>query len=299
MCSSDLWNIAQTVTVSGVDDLVYDGNKAYTVVLAAAGSGDAAYNGLNPNDLAVTNVDNEPPPPTKFFVVNDGAPDRTYEYDAAGTAIENYTIATANSAPRGVVSATDGKTIWVVDKNRNVYVYDDAGVLQGSWTAGTLGSGATVEGIATDGTHIWIVDSKSDKVFYYADAALRRSGTQAAASFALGSGNTNPKDLVYGKDASNNGYLWVVNDATTDRVFRYSVNSGTGAIALLNSWNLNANNKSPTGITLDPGATSGDLWVVDNGTTKQVFKYTGGRDITGSTAPVSAALFPQIGRAHV
>ncbi|MFM2096973.1 MAG: hypothetical protein RIS70_4097, partial [Planctomycetota bacterium] len=40
-----------------------------------------------------------------------------------------------------------------------------------------------------------------------------------------------------------------------------------------------------------PGTKSGDLWVVDNGTTKQVFKYTGGRDVTGSTAPVSAPLF--------
>src|SRR5206468_1739535 len=34
------WNVAQTVTVTGVDDALDDGNVAYTVVTAAATSGD-------------------------------------------------------------------------------------------------------------------------------------------------------------------------------------------------------------------------------------------------------------------
>src|SRR3989442_151726 len=41
------WNTAQTVTVTGVNDFVADGNVAYTIVTAAATSTDAGYNGMN------------------------------------------------------------------------------------------------------------------------------------------------------------------------------------------------------------------------------------------------------------
>ncbi len=55
------WNIAQTVTVTGVDDLLIDGNQTYSIVLAPATSSDANYNGLNPNDVTVVNNDNDLP----------------------------------------------------------------------------------------------------------------------------------------------------------------------------------------------------------------------------------------------
>ncbi|HYM82454.1 MAG TPA: OmpA family protein [Candidatus Limnocylindria bacterium] len=53
------WSTAQTVTVTGVDDLVADGDIAYSIVTAAATSADAGYNGINPADVAVTNQDND------------------------------------------------------------------------------------------------------------------------------------------------------------------------------------------------------------------------------------------------
>lgn len=49
----------QTVTVTGVDDAVLDGPVAYTIVTAAASSGDTFYAGQNPADVGVTNQDNE------------------------------------------------------------------------------------------------------------------------------------------------------------------------------------------------------------------------------------------------
>ena len=51
--------MAQTVTVTGVDDALDDGDVAYTIVTAAATSADAIYNGLNAADVAVTNTDND------------------------------------------------------------------------------------------------------------------------------------------------------------------------------------------------------------------------------------------------
>ena len=53
------WSADQTVTVTGVDDSATDGNQSYTVILAAATSSDSNYNGLNPTDVSVTNIDNE------------------------------------------------------------------------------------------------------------------------------------------------------------------------------------------------------------------------------------------------
>jgi Ca2+-binding RTX toxin-like protein len=53
------WNVAQTVTATGVDDNLVDGNKTYNIVTAAATSTDPNYNGVNPTDVVVTNTDND------------------------------------------------------------------------------------------------------------------------------------------------------------------------------------------------------------------------------------------------
>jgi len=140
-------------------------------------------------------------------------------------------------------------------------------VLLGSWSAGSLASNATIEGITTNGTDIWLVDARQDRVFRYAGAASRLSGSQNATSnFALNSGNVSPKDLV--TDGAN---IWVVNDSTTDRVFKYSM---TGA--LVGSWTIDTVNSAPTGITIDPSGATQSIWIVDNGTDR-VYEYTDSR----------------------
>ena len=53
------WNTSQTVTVTGVDDLTVDGNQVYTIKTDPAVSADANYDGLNPDDVTVTNVDDD------------------------------------------------------------------------------------------------------------------------------------------------------------------------------------------------------------------------------------------------
>jgi hypothetical protein len=144
-----------------------------------------------------------------------------------------------------------------------VYVYNNSGGLLGSWTAGTLSTKAVVEGIATNGTDVWIVDAYSDKVYKYTGAATRLTGSQnAASSFNLNSGNTSPKDIV-----TNGVNLWVVNDSTTDKVFKYTV-----AGSLVNSWTIaTPGATSPTGITIDPANVS-NIWIVDSGSDR-VYQY--------------------------
>jgi hypothetical protein len=58
--NSGNWNVAQTVTVKGIDDSLRDGNVSYRIALKAISSLDGSFNGVDPSDLVFTNTDNEP-----------------------------------------------------------------------------------------------------------------------------------------------------------------------------------------------------------------------------------------------
>ena len=53
------WNTNQTVTLQGMDDTILDGDQTIAIQLQAATSSDASYNGLDPNDVTVINLDND------------------------------------------------------------------------------------------------------------------------------------------------------------------------------------------------------------------------------------------------
>ncbi len=53
------WNTSQTVTVTGVDDDIHDGDQIYTILLDPATSNDSNYKGIDPSDVFVTNADND------------------------------------------------------------------------------------------------------------------------------------------------------------------------------------------------------------------------------------------------
>jgi hypothetical protein len=195
------------------------------------------------------------------------------------------TTASPDVNPQGIASNAAGTTQWVVDANKNVYVYSSSGTLLGSWSAGSLSSSATLTGIATNGTDIWLADSYADKVYKYAGAASRLSGSQSAASsFSLAggkSGDHNPQDIV-----TDGTSFWVV-DGTKLKVFKYTL-----AGKLLGSWAIDPANMQPTGITINPNSVS-DVWIVDSGTLK-VYDYAAaaGRTSGSQTAAATFALAP-------
>jgi sugar lactone lactonase YvrE len=227
---------------------------------------------------------------TKFFVVDSGTV-KTYEYGSGGTSEEitapngGTVVGNTDTAPRGVATTAAGTRVWVVDANKNVYVYSNHGVLLGSWSATGLSSRSQLTGIATDGTNIWLVDASSDKVYEYAGAASRLSGSQgASSSFSLASGrngDSNPQDIV--TDGSS---FWVV-DGSALKVFKYTLSG-----ALLGSWSIDPADAHPTGITINPNNVS-DLWIVDNATDK-VYQYVGaaGRTSGSQNAAATFALNP-------
>jgi large repetitive protein len=53
------WSVAQTVTVTGVDDSIADGNQSYTVTLKNSGN-DAKYTALTPIMISIVNKDDDP-----------------------------------------------------------------------------------------------------------------------------------------------------------------------------------------------------------------------------------------------
>jgi hypothetical protein len=265
---------SRTILVQTLDDAILENNETFVVNLSnSVGGVIADGQGIG------TIIDND----IKFYVVNDATQNRTYEYGPAGEFGESYNLASGNTSPRGAASTATGDRVWVVDANRNAYVYNTGGGLAGSWTARTLPNNATIEGIATNGTDVWIVDARGDRVYRYAGAASRTSGSQfAASSFRLDNSNTSPKDIV-----TDGTHLWVVNDSSTDRVFKYTI-----AGALVGSWTIDPANRAPTGITLDP-ASPQHIWVVDSGTDR-VYQYNGAASRTSGsqTAASSFALAP-------
>lgn len=264
--------------VAGIGDINHDGFADVRI-----GSVNADSNGLTDNgQVYVVYGKVSPSLVAKFYVVNDAAQDKSFEYSAGGGSVETYGLNSGNTAPRGAASTIAGDKTWVVDANRKVYVYNTSGGLLGSWTAGTLPTNATVEGITVNGADIWIVDAQTDKVYRYTGAATRLSGSQnAASSFSLNGSNTSPKDLV-----TDGTSIWVVNDSSTDKVFKYSV-----AGSLQGSWTISTSGvSSPTGITINPANVS-DVWIVDNGT-DTVYQYTNAASRTSGnqSAAVSFSL---------
>jgi hypothetical protein len=53
------WASPQTAVVTGVDDQIFDGNQLFHIVTSAAASTDTTYNGINPADVSVTNVETD------------------------------------------------------------------------------------------------------------------------------------------------------------------------------------------------------------------------------------------------
>lgn len=57
--TSENWDTPQAIIVTGVNDSVDDGDVAYSIILDASISGDDAYDGIDPNNIALTNTDND------------------------------------------------------------------------------------------------------------------------------------------------------------------------------------------------------------------------------------------------
>ncbi|WP_406694092.1 hypothetical protein V5E97_23895 [Singulisphaera sp. Ch08] len=105
------WNIAQTVTVTGVDDAIHDGNISYTIITAPAVALDPKYDSRNAPDLAVTNVDNDSPgitvSPTTGLVTTEAGGSATFTVRLNTQPTATVTIpVSSNNVAEGTVSTS-------------------------------------------------------------------------------------------------------------------------------------------------------------------------------------------------
>jgi hypothetical protein len=107
------WNVPQNVTVTGVDDSIYDGNINYTIVIGAATSTDSAYNGLDPADLTVFNLDNDPPPKVTLSIVGGSMAEN------GGTATVTATLSGASGFPTTIQLDFTGTASYPDDYTRS------------------------------------------------------------------------------------------------------------------------------------------------------------------------------------
>jgi hypothetical protein len=142
---------------------------------------------------------------TNIWIV-DKSTDTVYRYNnavgvtsGALTANSTFKLTSGNTTPEGIT--TDGTKLWVVNSGSpdKVFVYNLSGGSLGSWTIDSANGSPT--GLTIDPTgasqSIWIVDVSKDRVYEYANARSRTSGSQAAStSFALAPGNTSPQGIA-------------------------------------------------------------------------------------------------------
>src|SRR5262249_30809843 len=76
------YNAPQTVTITGVDDSLPDGNQPYKIITHPATSNDPTYNGFDPFDVSVINIDDETAgitvTPTMGLVTNESSGEATF-----------------------------------------------------------------------------------------------------------------------------------------------------------------------------------------------------------------------------
>jgi hypothetical protein len=106
------WDTTQTVTVTGVNDDVDDGNIAYTIVTAAATSSDANYNGLNASDVSVTITDDDTAgfvvSPVSGLVTTEAGGQATFTVRLSSEPLANVSLPISSSNPAEGLAAPSG-----------------------------------------------------------------------------------------------------------------------------------------------------------------------------------------------
>ncbi|WP_199245377.1 DUF4347 domain-containing protein [[Phormidium] sp. ETS-05] len=126
------WNQPQTVTVTGVDDNIDDGDINYNIVTAPAISTDPNYNGFDAADVAVTNIDDDTAGinvSASTINVTEGGANGTYELVLTSAPTAPVTINfTTDSQLHPIDPINFDATNWNVPQTVPVQAVDDGNV---------------------------------------------------------------------------------------------------------------------------------------------------------------------------
>jgi hypothetical protein len=126
------WNTAQTVTITGVDDLTDDGDVTFHIVTAPATSSDNNYSGLDGPNVSITNTDDDTgalvPGPIPSTI--EGGAKQTFTVRLAtqpeADVIVNATSSDTTEGTTSPAALTFTQSNWNVDQNVTITPIDDA-----------------------------------------------------------------------------------------------------------------------------------------------------------------------------
>ncbi len=107
--TSGNWNTAQEITVTPVDDPVYEPDISFNIITSAASSVDLDYDGMAVDDVAVINEDDDSEPTVNLSINN-----ATINESTAGTATVTATLSNPSTQP-ATVNITYGGTATATD----------------------------------------------------------------------------------------------------------------------------------------------------------------------------------------
>ncbi len=108
----DNWDRLQQVTVTGRDDPIVDGDQPFTIITGPASSTDSNYNGINPPDVSVTNIDAEPEINVKQGTMDIPSPNGSYDFGSVmlGSSSSPVTFTIENTGSADLVLSGIPKT---------------------------------------------------------------------------------------------------------------------------------------------------------------------------------------------
>lgn len=271
------WNVAQTVTVTGVDDFVQDGNQIFTIVTALAISSDTRYNALNASDVSITNTDNDVAGiivnPTSGLTTTESGGTATFTVVLRSQPTANVTVGiTSSNTAEGTVSpasVTFTASNWSTLQTITIIGVDDA-VADGSKAYTIITAGATssdalysglnpsdvsvtnndndVAGVTITPTTLTTLESGSAVTF----TAVLNTQPTANVTISLSSNNTSegivsPTLLTYTSANWNTPQtvtVTPVNDDVDDNDVTYSIITGNASSTDANYNNMNVSDIS-------------------------------------------------------
>jgi uncharacterized repeat protein (TIGR01451 family) len=209
------WNVAQTVTVTGVDDNVADGNQAYNIVLGIPASADPIYAAIDPADVAVTNADNDAAgitvTPTAGLVTSEAGGLATFTVALQSEPTADVVIPIASSDPtEGSVSAaslTFTAANWNLPQTVTVTGVDDHvvdGTIAYSITTGAaVSSDAVYSGMDAADVAVTNTDDDTAGIDVSPTAGLSTDESGAKATFTIVLKSQPVADVVIGLASSD------------------------------------------------------------------------------------------------
>ncbi|MDP3055037.1 MAG: VCBS domain-containing protein [Methylobacter sp.] len=282
------WNTPQTVTVTGVDDDLIDGDITYT--LTATTSGDSAYNGGNAKTatVAVTNSDNDSAgltlSKTTLSTSEEGSSDSfTVKLNAQPTANVTVTL-TGLDATEGSLSATTltfTPANWNTPQTVTVTGVDDDlidGDITYTLTATTSGDSAYNGGNTKTAT-VAVTNSDNDRAVTITSPTVNEASPYAVFTVTGAAGQTVGLTLAAGT-ATGGGIDFGSSTPTTN--LEYSLDNGANWLAYSNT-----PNPTLTGTTLLVRTPVIEDTLADNGETFTLTATPAGGSAVIGTATIN------------